>query len=346
MLAARLYGPMDLRVEEVPRPVINDDEILLKIECAAICGTDVRMYKNGYPGVDQDHPRTLGHEFGGTIEEVGKNVKGFSPGMRVALAPNIGCGICDRCVRGDVHLCEHYQAFGVTMDGAFAEYVKVPANAIRQGNLTVIPEGVDAEEVAINEPLSCAYNGFLKCNIRPGDSLLIVGAGPIGIMHAKLALMAGAAKVFMNDLSQERLEESRAIEPRIISYHGDDLKGFIMAQTGGNGLNVAITACPAPAVQAAMFDLMDIGGRVLFFGGLPKGKEIVPLNTNMIHYKELIVTGSTRANNEHFRKTLGFIADGILDVKNLVTARFSIKEMDKAMDNAIQAKGLKNIITF
>jgi L-iditol 2-dehydrogenase len=346
MLAARLYGPMDLRVEEVPRPVINDDEILLKIECAAICGTDVRMYKNGYPGVDQDHPRTLGHEFGGTIEEIGKNVKGFSPGMRVALAPNIGCGICDRCVRGDVHLCEHYQAFGVTMDGAFAEYVKVPANAIRQGNLTVIPEGVDAEEVAINEPLSCAYNGFLKCNIRPGDSVLIVGAGPIGIMHAKLALMAGAAKVFMNDLSQERLEESRAIEPRIISYHGDDLKGFIMAQTGGNGLNVAITACPAPAVQAAMIDLMDIGGRVLFFGGLPKGKEIVPLNTNMIHYKELIVTGSTRANNEHFRKTLGFIADGILDVKNLVTARFSIKEMDKAMDNAIQAKGLKNIITF
>ena len=230
--------------------------------------------------------------------------------------------------------------------GAFAEYVKVPANAICQGNLTVVPEGVDAEEVALNEPLSCVYNGFVKCDIRPGDHVLIVGAGPIGIMHAKLALMAGAAKVFMNDLSAARLAESKAIEPRLITYHGDDLKDFIMRETGGQGLNAAITACPAPAVQSAVIGLMDIGGRVLFFGGLPKDKEVVPLNTNMIHYKELIVTGSTRANNEQFRKTLGFIAEGILEVKSLVTARFSLKEMDRAMEYAIEAKGLKNIITF
>ena len=346
MLAARLYGPMDLRVEEIPKPEINDDEILLKIESAALCGTDVRMYKNGYPGVDADHPRTLGHEFGGIIEKIGKHVEGFAVGMHVALAPNIGCGICDRCVRGDGHLCDAYQAFGVTMDGAFAEYVKVPFNAICQGNLTMVPEGVDAEEVALNEPLSCVYNGFVKCDVRPGDHVLIVGAGPIGIMHAKLALMAGAAKVIMNDLSADRLKESKEIEPRLITYHGDDLKGFILEQTGGNGLNAAVTACPAPAVQSAVIDLMDIGGRVLFFGGLPKDRQNVPINTNTIHYKELIVTGSTRANNEQFRKTLGFIADGILEVKSLITARFPLSEMDQALTRAVAAEGLKNIITF
>ncbi len=346
MLAARLYGPMDLRLDEVKKPQINQDEILLKITSAAVCGTDIRMYKNGYAGVDAEHPRILGHEFGGVIEQVGSNVPFYKEGMNVALAPNIGCGTCDRCVNGDFHLCDDFQAFGVTMDGAFAEYVKVPANAIRQGNLSLVPEGVDSEEVALNEPLSCAYNGFLKCDIHSGDYVLIVGAGPIGIMHAMLAKMGGAAKVIMNDISKERLDECSAMIPGLITYHGSDLKGFIHGQTRGRGLDVAITACPVPEVQAAVIEMMGLWGRVNFFGGLPKSREIVPINTNLIHYKQLNVTGTTRANVVHFRKTLGFIADGLLDVKKMVTARFPLKDIGKAFEYAAQAKGFKNVITF
>jgi L-iditol 2-dehydrogenase len=337
---------MDLRLDEVEIPQINEDEILLKVSAAALCGTDLRMYKNGYTDVDAEHPRILGHEFGGVIEKTGSKVAFFKKGMQVALAPNIGCGICDRCVNGDFHLCDDYQAFGVTMDGAFAEYIKVPANAIRQGNLTLIPAGVTAEEVAINEPLSCTYNGFLKCDIHPGDYVLIVGAGPIGLLHAKLALLAGAAKVILNDLSQERIKDCVAIESRLIGYHGSDLEGFVKEQTRNRGLDVAITACPSPEAQAGVIGLMALGGRVNFFGGLPKSKEIVPINTNAIHYKQLLVTGTTRANNVHFRKTLGFIADGILDVKGLITARFALKEIHQALENALQAKGMKNIIEF
>lgn len=346
MLAARLYGPLDLRLEELKKPEINAGEVLLRITCAAICGTDLRMYKYGFAGVDKDHPRILGHEFGGVIEESADLTGCFKEGMHVALAPNIGCGVCDRCVKGDVHMCEEYQAFGVTMDGAFAEYVKVPEKAIRQGNLTIVPEGVSADEVALNEPLSCAYNGFLKCRIRPGDNVLIVGAGPIGIMHAKLALLAGAARVIMNDLSLERLQECKKIQSELIIYHGDDLKGFVMEQTRGRGMDAAITACPSPEAQAAVIDLMNIGGRINFFGGLPKEKQIVPINTNTIHYRQLIVTGSTRANNDHFRKTLGLIADKALEVKSLITARFPLQDIQKALEYALAGRGFKNIITF
>ena len=195
------------------------------------------------------------------------------------MAPNIGCGLCDKCVRGDFHLCNDYRAFGINMDGAFAEYIKVPKEALTHGNLMVIPEGVSPEEAAVNEPLSCVYNGFLKCDVQPGDFVLVVGSGPIGIMHAQLAKMAGAAKVIMNDLSKERLSESADIVSGLQTYHGDDLAGYIGEQTGARGLDVAVVACPSPEVQAAMLPLMNYGGRVIFFGGVPAGRQPVAIDT-------------------------------------------------------------------
>jgi len=201
MKALRLYGKNDIRLADVPVPEIGKDELLLKVEAAAICGSDVRMWQNGLDWVDGEHPLTLGHEFAGTIAEAGVHVSCYEKGMRVAVAPNIGCGICDACVSGDQHLCDTYQAFGINIDGAFAEYVRIPASAISRGNLMVLPEGVTPAEAALNEPLSCAYNGFLKCMVSPGDYGMVVGAGPIGIFHALLLKMAGAGKVVMNDLS-------------------------------------------------------------------------------------------------------------------------------------------------
>jgi L-iditol 2-dehydrogenase len=346
MLAARLYGPRKLVVEEIEKPVINDNEILLKIKSAAVCGTDIRMYQNGYGDISESNPRVLGHEFGGVIEKAGKNVEYYREGMEVALAPNIGCGICDKCVRGNGHLCDHYTAFGINMDGAFAEYVKVPEKAIRQGNLMEIPAGLKAEDVALNEPLSCAYNGSLQCSIVPGDYVLIIGAGTIGLFHAKLAKIFGAARIFMNDLSADRLQLCREIESSIIPYHGNDIDGFIKKQTKGRGVDVCITACPSPEDQKKSLELMAEGGRINFFGGLPKSKENVMINTNIIHYKQLIVTGTTRANIAHFRKTLGFIADGLIDLTGIVTARYGIRDIGKAFDNAEKAIGLKNVIEF
>ncbi|MEF9988983.1 MAG: alcohol dehydrogenase catalytic domain-containing protein [Christensenellaceae bacterium] len=346
MLSLRLYGPNDIRLDDIPVPVINSEEILLKVDAAAVCGTDVRMWQNGYAGVDEQHPRVLGHEFGGTIVQAGKDVKFYKEGMKVALAPNIGCGICDRCVAGNPHLCDEYRAFGINMDGAFAQFVKVPKEAITYGNLMVMPEGVTPEEAAVNEPLSCAYNGSLKCSIKPGEYVLIVGAGPIGVMHAMLAKMAGAAKVMMNDLSASRLKECSDILSGIVTYCGDDLAGFVAKETKGRGLDVAITACPSPQAQAAMLPLMNYGGRVNFFGGIPASKQPIQIDTNFVHYKELYLTGSTRASVAQFRQTLEFVAAGLIDIKSIITSHFDISDILQAFDYARDAKGLKNVITF
>lgn len=345
MLALRLFGPKDIRLAEVPIPEIRDDEILLKTRAASICGTDIRMWQNGYKNVDEEHPLTLGHEFAGVIAKVGTGVPFYQEGMSIAIQPNIGCGICDRCVSGNQHLCDEYKAFGINMDGAFAEYIRIPSTAISHGNLMVIPEHVSFEEASIAEPLSCVYNGFSKCFVKPGEYALVVGAGPIGLMHAILLKMAGAS-VMINDLSQERLAICQRILPGAVTYSGDDLPGFVLKQTNGQGLDVAITAAPVPQIQSAMLALMNYGGRINFFGGVPESKQPVPINTNLIHYKELYLTGSTRSSIMQFRKALSFVGQKLIDLSGIVTDRYTLDKAPEAFENSKNTRGLKHTIVF
>lgn len=346
MLAAKLFGAGDFRLVECEIPEISEDEILLKTKAAAICGTDLRMIANGYKNVDEEHPRTLGHEISGIIERVGKNVKGYTKGMHVALAPNMGCGICDRCISGDTHLCESYQAFGINIDGGFAEYVRIPAAAISQGNIMILDDSVSFADAAVLEPMSCVRNGQSLTGIRINDTVLVVGAGPIGIMHALLAKASGASKVFVSDLSEERLKQCTDIEPSLIPVYGADVKDRIMAETKNKGVDVCITACPSPAAQANSLELMAMNGRVLFFGGLPAGRDQVTLPTNLIHYKQLAIHGSTRANVEQYREVAKMVESGILDLSKIVTNTFPLKDMQEAIAFAKSAKGLKSVITF
>ena len=224
MKAAKLFGPNDIRIVDCDVPEINDDEILLKTGAAALCGTDLRMIGNGYKGVDENNPLTLGHEIAGTIERVGKNVFGYEPGMRVALAPNMGCGICDWCSSGDTHLCPDYQAFGINMDGGFAEYARIPRAAISQGNVMILDDSMPLDAAALIEPASCVLNGQLMTRIRLNDKVLIIGAGPIGIMHGLLAKSFGAAKVYIRDLSPERMKQSVELIPGSQAVEEADLE--------------------------------------------------------------------------------------------------------------------------
>lgn len=344
MLAALMYDKNNMRLENIKIPEINEDEVLLKVKSAAICGTDIRMYKNGYKGISPDSPRILGHELSGVIAAAGKKVKYYKEGMRVAVAPNMGCGICNACVRGDGHLCKDYSALGINLNGGFAEYVTIPEAAVSRGNMIELDDNISFDEAAINEALSCVFNGYQKCNIKPGDTVLVIGAGPIGIMHAKLARMAGASKVFINDLSRERMEICEEIDKSFITVDSSQLKDSIMEATKGEGVDVCITACPAPAVQVTALELAAVNGRINFFGGLPADRQNVSLNTNLIHYKQLIVTGSTRASVLQFRKTLEFISSGILDVKRLISNRLPLLDIVKGFELAFDAKGLKNVI--
>ena len=345
MKAALFYGKEDIRIRDIPIPQIDDHEVLLKVKSAAICGTDIRMFKNGAKGVDANHPLVLGHELSGVIAQTGDKVHTYREGMRVAVAPNMGCGYCDFCVGGNTHLCSEYKALGINLDGGFAEYVKIPEAAVQQGNITEIRENVSFDEAAVNEPLSCVYNGFQHYGVNPGDYVLIIGAGPIGLMHAKLAKMAGAAKVMIHDLSPERLETCKKIDGSFVII-AEKLKENVASLTGGHGLDVCVTACPAPQAQAEALEFMATEGRVCFFGGLPKEREIVPINTNYVHYKQLKLTGSARASLSQYRKTLDFISGGILSVKELITGTFSLDRISEALDLAANAKGIKSIITF
>lgn len=344
MLAARMYGINDVRLEEVPMPVPKAGEILIKIEAAAICGTDIRMITNGAKGIDAEHPKTLGHEFAGTVYQLGEGVTGYTVGQRVAMAPNFGCGICDQCVSGNIHLCKDYLAPGINLDGGFAEYCVIPAPAVRGGNLCVLEDNVSFEEGAINEPLSCVCNGFEQARIHPGDTVLVIGGGPIGIMHCALSLMTGAV-VYLNNRSPQRLEAAKKIYPALRTIAGNPREEILQA-TNGRGADVIITACPSPSAQAEALELAAVSGRVIFFGGVPADKEPVSLNTNLIHYKQLIVSGSTRASITQYRKTLRYISNGVLDVKPLITAKFPLTKIHKGIELARNGDGLKNVITM
>jgi len=346
MRAAKLFGKGDIRVVDCPRPSIGPGEVLVKIGAAAICGSDLRMIANGYRGVDAGHPLTLGHEIAGLIEEVGEGVTGFTPGDRVALAPNIGCGRCEACGRGEGHLCPDYLAFGINNDGGFAEYLRVPSAAVERGNLFLLDQKTPFVEAALIEPASCCLSGQERAGVGLGDSVLVVGAGPIGILHILLARLSGAKNLYIRDISEARMMKCRELVPECISVKGENLTEAIMSLTGGRGVDVCITACPVPAVQAESLALMAKNGRVLFFGGLPAGRDEVPLPTNLIHYRQLAIHGSTGSSVAHYRKTAAFVASGRLPLDGLVSDCFSIDRFTEAVETAKGAQGLKTVITF
>ncbi len=349
MRAALLYGKEDLRVEDLPVPEIGAEEVLLEVRAAAICGTDIRMFRNGAKGVGPQSPLVLGHELAGIVAKVGKavhGVQGLAEGARVAVAPNMGCGTCDACVSGNTQLCDNgFRALGINLPGGFAEYVRIPAEAVRQGNLCPLGPGVSFEAAALAEPLSCVYNAFQRCSIRPGDRVLIIGAGPIGLMHAKLARLGGAAKVVLNDLAEERLAICRKLEPGLVTVAGE-VGERVMALTGGRGADVVITACPAPEAQVTALKVAAMNGRILFFGGLPADRAVVGLDTNLIHYRQLVVSGTTRQSLSQYRAVLRLIEDGLLSVDELVTSRWPLDSLREGFAAVMRGSGLKHAVGF
>lgn len=347
MKAAFLYNKLDLRVQDVAVPAIGENEILLKVRSASVCGTDVRMHSHGYRNVDEGNPLILGHEVSGVIHAVGSKVAdSYRAGMRVAVAPNMGCGHCDLCVSGNTHLCEDYRAFGINMPGAFAEFLVIPEAAIRQGNVVPIPDHLSFEEAALAEPLACIYNAFQRLAITLGDDVLVIGAGPIGLMHALMAQKAGAAKVIVSDLNQGRLNFVDENYEGFITVPLDQLDETVKRLTDGRGVDVCITANPSPKSQIKSLELTAVNGRINFFGGIPKGSDLSGFDTNLIHYRQLIVSGTTRQSISQFRKVIKLIADGVLPVEKLITHRYGLGDIQSAIDHIKAGQGIKHAINF
>jgi len=337
-------GQIDCR--EVPKPEIGENEALVRVKAAAICGTDLRIFRNGHHHIEEGTERILGHELAGEICEVGSKVTRYRTGMKVGVASNVGCGVCRYCRMGKVHLCPEYIAVGITFDGGFAEYFRVDCKPLLQGNL--IPfERPSFDEIALAEPLSCAVNALESVGTAPGDTVLIVGAGPLGAMHLQLNRLAGASLVMMADISEARLELLRQFGPDVlVDTSKQDLREAVLEHTDGNGADVIITACPAPEVQKLSVEIAAKLGRINFFGGLPKGKEMVCLNTNLIHYNGLVVTGTTGASLAHYEQAIDLIEHGKVNVRSIISRRFGIEQIAEAFEYALSGQGLKTILDF
>jgi len=345
MLAAVYHGPLDIRVEYTPIPEIGDCEALLRVVATGICGTDLRIYH----GVHRKYPlgttRIPGHEVVGEIAQVGKNVSKIAVGERIFIAPNTGCGHCPQCISGRNNLCADYDAPGITYDGSFAEYMRIPEKAILQGNIIPIDHRIDPAAAALTEPFACVLRGQNALHIQPGESVLVIGAGPIGIMHVLLARYRGAGKVMVSEINPERLAQVAGFDvDHAINPTENDLPSIISRETEGRGVDVVIVAAPAHQAQEQALELAAIGGRINFFGGLPKDRPTITFDSNLVHYKELIVTGTTACSTDDCRRAAEIINTGRIDLTKLIDARFPLKEAVAGFQMMEKGEALKVIL--
>jgi len=344
MKAAIYRTPGDIRIEEVEPAAIGDDELLVDVRAASLCGTDVRIFETGHVKIPTPTRRVLGHEIAGVISKVGRLVSGFRPGMRVCFTPNIGCGVCESCRRGFNNLCPRYDVLGITIDGGFQEAMRVPAAAIRGGNVFEIPDGLGFEEAAVIEPLACCYNAFRGVRITAEDTLLVIGPGPIGAFFVQLARRWGVKTIIVAGRSATRLREIERFGADItIDTSAKDLRVEIGRITRGRGVDVVVTAASSPELQPLAVELLAIHGRVSFFGGLARGTEVA-IDTNLVHYRGLTLTGTTGASNEDYFRSLRLVADGQIDARAVISHRFALAEIDAAFAVARGRKAMKTII--
>jgi L-iditol 2-dehydrogenase len=331
------HGPDDLRVEDRPDREPGAGEALLRVEACGICGTDLRIASGSHRAYPEGTVRVPGHEIAGQVAAVGEGVD-LEVGAAAFVAPNIGCGQCRECRAGRVNLCRKPRALGITDDGGFAEYVLLDEQLVAQGNVLTVENGIDMAALAIVEPLACALRGSRACAIAEGDVVVIVGAGPVGLMHLQLARLRDPATVIVSEPSEPRRAEA--------SRFGADVtvEPAELADAVGGGADVVITAAPAPAAQRQALELAAPGARINFFGGLPRDRSLVELDTNLIHYGELVVTGTTANTTADCREALELVVSGQVDTAGLIGDREPLDAAADAFEAARSGELLKVVI--
>jgi L-iditol 2-dehydrogenase len=327
MKAAMLYGVKDLKVEDVEVPEVKDGEVLVKVKAATTCGTDLKIFQRGYVEKVIKLPTIFGHEWAGEVAEVGKGVEWPREDMRVRAGNSAPCLHCSMCQRGKYNLCENM----IWLWGAYAEYIKVPARMVLM-NMQGIPDGISYEEAAITEPLACVLHGVEQANVKLGDTVAIIGAGPIGLLHLLTVKKMGAGRTIMIDLVDERLGFAEKLGADATVNSGkENVETRIRELTGGYGADVAIEAIGLSATWEQALKLARKGGTVLEFGGCPPGTEI-KVNAEMLHYGELTVMGTFHTTPLHFRKALNLIATRTIDVRPLVTRKMKLDNIKEAFE--------------
>ena len=327
MQAAILYGKEDVRLESVPIPEIGPGELLVRVRTALTCGTDVKVFRRGYHAKMIRPPALFGHEMAGDVVAVGKGVAHFRPGQRIVAANSAPCDRCFFCQHGQQNLCQDL----LFNNGAYAEFIRLPARIV-QKNTYVIPSSLGYKDAALVEPLACSVRGLDESNVHAGDTLAIIGLGPIGLMFVQLAKYAYGAHVIAIARRQEQVDRAMLLgadEGLLMRDHAT-LASELKALTGGRGADVVIEAIGHPEAWELATQLVRRGGTINFFGGCPSGTK-VGLDTGLLHYSEITCRASFHHTPAHIRRSLEFLAQGKVNASFLVNHEEPLSQLPQVL---------------
>ncbi len=333
-MAAVLYGKEHLEVEPVDIPDIGRDDLLVRVQVALTCGTDVKVFRRGYHARMIVPPAVFGHELAGDVVAVGEDVKGFSLGQRVVSANSAPCEACYFCLRGQQNLCEDL----LFNNGAYAEYIRIPGRIVER-NTYEIPKHVSYQDAALVEPLACVLRGLEETGIRSGDTLAVIGLGPIGLMFVRLAKVYGA-RVIAIGRRQTQLDRAAAMgaEELICTATVQQPAGTVRQMTKGRGVDVAIEAVGKPETWHWAVDMVRRGGTVNFFGGCPNESR-VSLDTSLLHYSEITCKASFHHTPAHIRKALDIVSNGDIAAKDFVNREEPLTNLLEVMRHLMSHNG-------
>ncbi len=339
MLAAMFYGPMDVRMEERPIPSVGAGEVLLQVAAATTCGTDLKTYRRGHPLLFQHPPAGFGHEVAGVVAAVGSGVTQCHEGDAIVVANSAPCLRCFFCRRGRYSLCEDL----LFLNGAYAEYLLVPERIVRQ-NLYKLPTTTSFIAAALTEPLACALHGVDASEITPGDTVVIMGAGPLGLLLTALAKLRGAY-VIVTGHGAERLQLARHFGADTLidvsSLSSTAQCEAVRAQTEGQrGADVVIEAIGTPETWTLATSMVRPGGLVNFFGGCPSGTQVA-LETRPLHYGELTTKGVFHHTPAYFAQALDLITGRHIDVEALISERVPLAATLDTLERLLHKQGVK-----
>ena len=343
MNAVTYYGKSDVRYEKVPVPACGQEELRVKIDACAVCGSDMKTFNNGNPRMKP--PIVMGHEFTGLVETVGRAVKGFRVGERIVMATSISCGTCSYCKRGWNNLCANLNPMGFSYPGGMAEYLVIPSVAIRNGHVIKVTTGILPEHAALSEPTSCAVNCVENCGIVGGETVVVVGAGPLGILNLYVAREYGAKKLILAQREGKRLAQAAAFEcDRLVNTTKEDLAEVVRAETDGIGADVVIVAAPEAGVQEQSLDLVRKKGHICLFASLPFGKSMVNIDSRKIHYNEIILTGASDSTPRQVEKAVSILSKKDFPKEKISNPLLELRDIGKAFQLMQAREGMRVVL--
>jgi len=335
MTAAVLYGKEDVKIEKVPIPRVCDGEVLVKVQVALTCGTDLKVYQRGYHARMIVPPALFGHELAGVIEETGPGVRGFRKGMRVVALNSAPCQTCFHCSRHQENLCEDL----LFNNGAYAEYIRIPRR-IAELNMLAIPPHVSFEEAAMVEPLACVLRGLHETGVEIGDTVAVIGAGPIGLMfvHVAQAMSCNVIAVVKRASQIEAARKMGAHDVVSLESGKDPIEAVRALSPGNRGADVVIEAVGRPESWVWATEMVRKGGTVNFFGGCAKGVK-VELDTNRLHYSEVTLKATFHHTPDAVRKAFALIAEKKIRPTDYITGEAPLSRLQEVLEHMTNRNG-------